>query len=117
MCAFSTFDWMHFECINCGRKITATEQQTSMPVFPCNKDLLKNNRDNNTYIEDMINLHKDKGINLASKETIASRLSICDSCEFFKNDTCEQCGCAMMRNKNYVGKILKQDAQCPINKW
>ena len=116
LCVFTTHNWIDFECINCGLKITATEKQTSMPILPCRDILHKNNKSQDEFIDQMLDWFKDKP-DLADKETVRNRLNICEGCEFFKNDTCTKCGCLMMRNKNFVGKVLKKDASCPESKW
>ena len=97
-------------------KIRATELQTTMPVFPCKSIYLKNDKSTEEYIDQILARFSDNPT-LADKETIKHRLSVCEGCEFFKDDTCTKCGCAMIRNKNFVGKILKTDASCPENKW
>lgn len=116
MCVFTTTNWIDFECINCGLKIKATERQTSMPMFPCNQIYLKTYQTTDNYIDQIMESFKDNP-DLAEKSTIQHRLSICEGCEFYQKDTCTKCGCAMMRNRNFVGKILKKDSSCPENKW
>jgi hypothetical protein len=115
-CSFITQDWINFECVNCGIKIRATEVQDSMPFFPCKGIYLKNNQPTNDYIDKMLD-HFSSASDLAEKTTIQKRLAICNDCEFFKEDTCTKCGCSMIRNKNFVGKILKKDSSCPENRW
>ena len=116
MCVFTTANWIDFECINCGIKIQASERQTSMPMFPCTGMYLKSNKTTDNYVDQMMEWFKGNP-DLADKETIKQRLAVCEGCEFYKNDTCTKCGCTMMRNRNFVGKILKKDASCPENKW
>jgi hypothetical protein len=115
-CSFTTTDWINFECSNCGMRIRATEVQTTMPMFPCKSIYLKNDKSTEDYI-DQILAQFSENPTLADKDTIKHRLSVCEGCEFFQDDTCTKCGCAMIRNKNFVGKILKTDASCPENKW
>lgn len=116
MCVFTTSNWIDFECINCGLKIKAADRQTSMPIMPCNQIFLKKNQSMDNYVDGIIEWFKDNQ-DLASRETINHRLSICEGCEFYRNDTCTKCGCSMIRNRNFVGKILKKDSSCPENKW
>lgn len=52
-----------------------------------------------------------------SQEQINDRMNICQSCEFFQNNTCLQCGCALSRDKVYMNKLLWADQSCPIGKW
>ena len=55
--------------------------------------------------------------NLCSKDEIDTRLEICQKCEYYKNDSCMLCGCAIIREKNYNNKLAHKDKSCPINKW
>jgi hypothetical protein len=52
-----------------------------------------------------------------TQEEIDARMDICKGCEFFKNNTCMKCGCALSREKNYMNKLLWADQSCPIKKW
>ena len=115
-CSFKTDNWIDFECINCGMKIKATEVQTSMPIFPCKEIYIRANKTSDEYIDQILERFNNH-VDLADRNTISDRLSICEKCEFFKEDTCTKCGCAMIRNQNFVGKILKKDSICPENKW
>ncbi|MFC6465733.1 DUF6171 family protein [Marinilactibacillus sp. GCM10026970] len=60
-----------------------------------------------TSIEEQLSLE----IDLASEELKEKRLSVCETCPFFQNQTCTKCGCyAMFRaSLNYKS--------CPVNKW
>lgn len=60
---------------------------------------------------------EDRPDNLCSKEEISSRLSICNLCEHYKENTCMLCGCRVVREANYQNKLAHRDASCPINKW
>ena len=52
-----------------------------------------------------------------SEDQINERMNICQGCEFFQNNTCLQCGCALSRDKVYMNKLLWADQSCPIGKW
>lgn len=53
----------------------------------------------------------------AKKETIEKRMKICETCEFYKDNLCLKCGCALSREHNYKNKLFHEDAKCPIDKW
>jgi hypothetical protein len=55
--------------------------------------------------------------NQCTQEQIDERMSICNACEFFKNNTCLKCGCALSREQNYMNKLYYPDKSCPIGKW
>jgi hypothetical protein len=52
-----------------------------------------------------------------SQEQIYERLAICNSFEFYENNTCLKCGCALSREKNFMNKLYWPDKSCPIGKW
>lgn len=58
-------------------------------------------------VEDEILYYK----NTVSKFMHQARINICNSCEFFNNGMCMQCGCLL------EVKLLNADEQCPIHKW
>jgi len=55
--------------------------------------------------------------NLCTNEQIESRLSICKTCEFYKDDGCMLCGCQIVREANYMNKLAHKDQKCPADKW
>jgi hypothetical protein len=48
---------------------------------------------------------------LVSKDKETARKSICQSCEFLKNNRCSVCGC------NYQFKVKLETWTCPKGKW
>lgn len=44
-------------------------------------------------------------------QTVNSRASICDKCEFKKFIICSKCGCVIS------AKIRLQESKCPEGKW
>lgn len=52
-----------------------------------------------------------------SQEQIDDRMNICQTCPFFQDNTCLQCGCALSRDRNYKNKLYFADQACPIGKW
>lgn len=55
--------------------------------------------------------------NMCSKEQIDSRMAICQTCEFFKENSCMLCGCKIARDANYMNKLAHKDQKCPADKW
>lgn len=67
-------------------------------------------------LEKEINIDKsDK--NMCSKEQIEDRMSICQTCEFFKDNSCTLCGCKIVREANHMNKLAHKDQKCPADKW
>lgn len=55
--------------------------------------------------------------NLCSSEEIDERLKICNSCEYFHNNSCLLCGCTVIREANHKNKLAHRNQSCPANKW
>lgn len=73
---------------------------------------------NMNSIDSMVQSIKDKKENnLCSEEQINSRLEICKSCEYYKDNSCMLCGCVIVRESNYTNKLAHKDQHCPIMKW
>ena len=61
--------------------------------------------------------HIAAGMPTASDEVILERWSICQGCEFLKNDACSKCGCPVARDRKFVSKLAWADQSCPVGKW
>jgi hypothetical protein len=61
--------------------------------------------------------HVAAGAPMASEDEIARRHAICASCEFFTGTACAKCGCAVIREKQYLSKLSWADQSCPVGKW
>lgn len=61
--------------------------------------------------------HVAAGMPMASDEEIIRRHDICTGCEFFKDNACQQCGCPVVRAKQYVSKLSWADSECPVGRW
>jgi hypothetical protein len=55
--------------------------------------------------------------NLCSPEQIDTRLAICNTCEYFQNNSCLLCGCTVVRETTYNNKLAHKDQKCPADKW
>lgn len=51
------------------------------------------------------------GFKLTPEQLRNKRLKICKSCDFFKKNTCQKCGCLT----NVKARL--ETSKCPINKW
>lgn len=61
-------------------------------------------------------IHDDPN-NMCSQEQIESRLAICNTCEYYKNNSCLLCGCQVVRESNYMNKLAHKNQKCPADKW
>ena len=61
--------------------------------------------------------HVAAGAPMASDEEIIRRHDLCLACEFFKDNSCQKCGCPVVRAKQYVSKLSWADSECPVGKW
>lgn len=62
-------------------------------------------------------IKNSKSANMCSDEQINERLQICNSCEYYKDNSCMLCGCVVIRDANYTNKLAHKDQACPIMKW
>jgi hypothetical protein len=61
--------------------------------------------------------HVATGMQLATEEEIQRRFSICQGCEFLKENACTKCGCPVVREKKFISKLSWADSNCPVGKW
>lgn len=61
--------------------------------------------------------HVAAGAPLASEEEVARRFAICQQCEHFDGRACRQCGCPVVRERQYISKLSWADQACPVGKW
>lgn len=122
-CEFIQLDDNHYECNNCGLIIKLVDGD-SPPMFPCKRNLQKISEENDiTFAQKISNFgkalssHISQGMPQCSEEQILKRYSICQDCEFFKDETCSKCGCPIFRNKRFASKLAWADQECPIGKW
>ena len=135
-----------YQCSYCGLKIGLDDPKTSVLCFkkmqdytvsinkivnPTFKDegvtevkdgdmvqdiVLGRALEKNEELDKEINVNTDEK-NMCSKEQIDSRMSICQSCEFYKEHSCMLCGCQIVREANYMNKLAHKDQKCPADKW
>ena len=108
-----------YKCSKCGIEISTNDGDA--PIFPCSA--IDIDSDQPDFIKELRGLSTDildKTINnedIASVDEIERRFKICESCEFFKNSICSQCGCPVNRTRNYINKLSLVNEQCPMNRW
>jgi hypothetical protein len=122
-CEFITIDNRTYECKNCGLIITVQDSISSAPVFPCRQSLSREDVSEITFAQKIKNFanatvkHIQNGLPICTEEQIIKRHNICIGCDFFQNNTCQKCGCPIIRNKMFASKLAWADQACPINKW
>lgn len=111
-----------FICKNCGMFIKTLDGLP--PVFPCKKNTVRlKNETDVSFAQKIKNFakavasHASTGMKLASDETILKRYNICESCDFFDNGSCSQCGCPIYKHKKFVSKLSWAEQSCPVSKW
>lgn len=71
--------------------------------------------------KDAIKNNENPGQNIAAKmcsdKEIEDRLAICNSCEYFKENSCLLCGCTVIREANFKNKLAYKNQKCPADKW
>ena len=53
----------------------------------------------------------------ATEQQINERMDICNSCEYYKDESCMLCGCRVVRNSVYQNKLADKKASCPDGRW
>jgi hypothetical protein len=61
--------------------------------------------------------HVAAGMPQASEEEVARRFAICEGCEHYDGKACKQCGCPVVREKQFISKLAWADQSCPVGKW
>lgn len=126
LCEFITQDNITFTCKNCGTVIRGLEPHGIPPVFVCSspiKALDKNEPITPSTMQKIKNFagalagHVKTGMKMCTEEQIDKRFSICQQCEFFVNNTCNKCGCPLVREKKFISKLAWADQECPVGKW
>jgi hypothetical protein len=68
-------------------------------------------------IKRSVNPEAESSSKMCSEDEIAERLAICNSCEYFKENSCLLCGCTVIREANYKNKLAYKNQKCPADKW
>jgi hypothetical protein len=111
------------QCTKCGNVIQILDDFDMMPFFPCGSaidELFDNDNIDPAKIKNRVTEDGPGDLDVAnqcSDEEIKTRFEICKSCEHFDNNTCQQCGCILSRDKIFLNKLAWKDQNCPISKW
>lgn len=81
------------------------------------QEIVLNKLVENTNSENAIKANENNPDNLCNDDEIESRLSICRTCEFYKDNSCLLCGCQIVREANHFNKLAHKDQKCPADKW
>lgn len=141
-CDFIKIDHNQYRCATCG--ISIFYEGIEKPVLICSKKMNLNNPadygirvssidytdkkveeipEPPSFMEKVLNFtkaatkHALAGNPKCTNEQINERYNICSQCEFFQNNTCTKCGCALLRDKIYMNKLAWADQSCPVGKW
>lgn len=103
-CSFVEIDIDTYQCTKCGTVVTNTYDSMT-PLLLCS-------------MADDAEMAEIQKLDLAcSISQIKARFAICEQCEFFKNNTCDKCGCRIQSALNFKNKLIWKDQQCPVGKW
>jgi hypothetical protein len=96
---------------------SSTQQTQHLTENQNISDVILNKIVDNTKEQYLKAQNSDNPDNLCSTEQIEHRLSICNSCEYFQNNSCLLCGCTVIRDANHQNKLAHKDQKCPADKW
>lgn len=118
-CNFVPVDENLYVCTKCGLSVNIDDG--APPIFPCSSINLDTSEPGlgtkiKNFSQSFFN-HAKNNFTLAKDEEIERRFKVCESCEYFMNQSCLQCGCPINRARNYVSKLSWDSEKCPIDKW
>jgi hypothetical protein len=61
--------------------------------------------------------HVAAGMPMCDQTEIDRRFAICQQCEHFDGTACSQCGCPVVRERNWRSKLSWAEQACPVGKW
>ena len=62
--------------------------------------------------------HAAAGFPVVSQEQLQARLSACEGCEYFVEQTCSKCGCPIKEDRAaFWNKLAFATEDCPEGKW
>lgn len=61
--------------------------------------------------------HLAAGAPRCTQEQIDARFAICQTCEHFDGKACRQCGCPVVRERQFISKLSWAGEKCPAGKW
>lgn len=101
-----------YECAKCGNIISVYDEIEEPPILPCFAPI------QNYHPGAIIDFMTEHNVqDLCTEGEIDSRHKICITCKFFNNNSCDKCGCALSKDRNYLNKLAVRTESCPINKW
>lgn len=125
-CDFIRMNDYQYKCRTCGTTI-ANFEGSDYPTLICYAKVNEYNPEEYGIRITHIDQNDEPKIDPASQkiedlkkcslEEIEQRFQVCNSCEFYKNNTCEKCGCYLVRDQVYMNKLAWKDQSCPIGKW
>lgn len=113
-CSFAKIAPNTYQCMKCENIVTADDNIDEPPLVPCISPVSRNY--NPTNVHQFMSEHIESA-ELCSESEIDNRHKICESCEFFKDNSCTQCGCLLSKDRIYLNKLAMKSQSCPINKW
>lgn len=124
-CDFIRINQYQFKCQWCGTTVS-NFNDNDYPTLICkSKVATYSPEEHGIRLQDIdpgksgIDTHAQKidDLQKCSSEQIESRFAICASCEYYKNNSCEKCGCYLVRDQTYMNKLAWKNQECPIGKW
>lgn len=124
-CEFAKIENNKFKCIKCNTGIEVTDDFPEPPHLLCRSYMVLTNQTQEgpgiaTKAKNFISSlygHVKNGLEMCPEPVIEQRYSVCKNCEFFKDSTCQKCGCPLIRDRIFVSKLAWASEKCPIGNW
>lgn len=118
-CDFILISDSTYRCSKCETLISTNDGQ--VPIFPCKVTNLRSDLPNladkiKNFLSSLFD-HTNNSFKLAKDGEIERRFKICETCDSFKNGSCLECGCPIIRNRAYISKLSWDSEKCPKDKW
>lgn len=118
-CDFVLLSGNTYKCSKCETIISTNDGMA--PIFPCRIVKLDSKSPDlatkiKNFSSSLVN-HASNSFKLAEDSEIERRFKICETCDSFKNGSCLECGCPIVRTRNYISKLSWDSEKCPLNKW
>lgn len=125
-CEFIEIDNNKFKCIKCNTVIEVMDDFLEPPSLICRSSMVLMDQTEEdgpgiaskakNFVSSLYG-HIKNGLELCPEHIIEQRYATCQQCDFFKDSTCQKCGCPLIRDRIFISKLAWASEKCPIGSW